>query len=176
LVEFTTSLFDYDHPKHKFYEGRDEIPLLTCLTKGSCQDINTFQISSLYAADVPAAYYSGYFFEAGKRPAANWFHCWISTLIDGRQQDWDIAHHMKQGLRAIEPALNPVPGRRVAMSHGRGLRFGMANGFEAVIPQLGQPVWVYEDGEAVPAGATATLLEEGDDDNVSGGGVRELSA
>ena len=64
LIEFTTSLFDYAHPSHKFYEGKDEIPLLTRLTKGSCQDINTFLISSLYAVGVPSAYYSGYFFEA----------------------------------------------------------------------------------------------------------------
>jgi hypothetical protein len=175
LVEFTASLFDYDHPKHKFYEGKDEIPLLTRLTKGSCQDINTFLISSLYAAGIPATYYSGYFFEGGKPQSSSWFHCWISTLIDGQQQDWDIAHHMKQGLAAIRPALNPVPGFRIALSYGRGLRFSVAE-FEAVIPQLGQPVWLYADGESLPAGATATLLEQGESDHASSSRIRETSA
>ncbi len=176
LIEFTASLFDYDHPKHKFYEGKDEIPLLTKLTKGSCQDINTFLISSLYAAGIPAAYYSGYFFEAGKAPGANWFHCWISTLVDGQQQDWDIAHHMKLGVSKIEPALNPVPGRRIAFSHGRGLRFPVGNGVEVEIPQLGQALWVYEDGEQVPAGATATVIEDGESDHAASIRVREHSA
>ncbi len=176
LVEFTASLFDYDHPKHKFYEGKDEIPLLTRLTKGSCQDINTFLISSLYAAEIPSAYYSGYFFEAGKPQSTFWFHCWISTLVDGEQQDWDIAHHMKHGLTTIGPALNPVAGRRVALSHGRGLRFPIANGLEAVIPQLGQPVWFYENGESVPAGATATLIEDGESDDASSTRILEISA
>jgi transglutaminase superfamily protein len=176
LIEFTASLFDYDHPKHKFYEGKDEIPLLTRLTKGSCQDINTFLISSLYAAEIPAAYYSGYFFEAGKPQSSAWFHCWISTLVDGQQQDWDIAHHMKHGIPKIGPALNPVPGTRVALSHGRGLRFTVGDGFEALIPQLGQPVWVYEDGESVPAGATATLIADGENHDASSTRVREPSA
>jgi hypothetical protein len=176
LIEFTASLFDYNHPKHKFYEGKDEIPLLTKLTKGSCQDINTFLISSLYAAGIPAAYYSGYFFEAGKAPGANWFHCWISTLVDGQQQDWDIAHHMKLGVSKIEPALNPLPGRRIAFSHGRGLRFPVGEGAEVEIPQLGQALWVYEDGEQVSAGATATVIEDGDSDHAASIRVREHSA
>jgi hypothetical protein len=176
LIEFTASLFDYDHPKHKFYEGKDEIPLLTRLTKGSCQDINTFLISSLYAAEVPTAYYSGYFFEAGKPQSSSWFHCWISTFVDGQQQDWDIAHHMKHGVTTIGPALNPVAGTRVALSHGRGLRFAVGNGFEVEIPQLGQPVWAFEGGETVPAGATATLIEDGESRDASSTRVRETSA
>lgn len=176
LIEFTASLFEYDHPKNKFYEGKDEISLLTKLTKGSCQDINTFLISSLYAASIPAAYYSGYFFEAGKSPSANWFHCWISTLVDDQQQDWDIAHHMKLGVSKIEPALNPVSGRRIAFNHGRGLRFSVGDGVEVEIPHLGQALWVYEDGEQVPAGATATVIEDGDRDHAASIRVREHSA
>lgn len=175
LVEFTASLFDYDHPKHKFYEGKDEIPLLTRLTKGSCQDINTFLISSLYAAGIKSTYYSGYFFQTGKPQSANWFHCWISTLINGEQQDWDIAHHMKHGVASVGPALNPVPGKRFALSYGRGLTFSMGNGFEAVIAQLGQPVWVYADGEHVPAGATATLVDDEGENDASRSRIRETS-
>jgi len=174
LVDFTASLFDYDHPKQKFYEGKDEIPLLTQLTKGSCQDINTFLISSLYAAEIPATYYSGYFFEAGKPQVSAWFHCWIATLIEGQQQDWDIAHHMKHGIARIEAGLNPVAGERLALSYGRGLRFPLPGG-DVVIPQLGQPVWVYASGESAPAGAMASLSEEGEPTNAVGARVRETS-
>lgn len=158
LVDFTQSLFDYDHPQARFCDGKDEVPMLTTLTKGSCTDINTFLLSSLYAADIPGAYYAGYFFDAEKPKTTSGFHCWISTLAEGLHQDWDIAHHIKNGSREVRPALNPVPGARVAMSHARGLRFAVA-GAEAEFTHFAYPYWVFADGRSVPAKAVATLFE-----------------
>jgi transglutaminase-like putative cysteine protease len=156
IVDFTTSLFDYDHPDVRFYDGKDDVPLLLQLTKGSCTDINTFLISSLHAAGLPATYYAGHFFEAGKPRTTTGFHCWVSTAVDGELLDWDIAQHLKSGARTVLPGLNPISGERVAMSCGRGLRFAVA-GREVMIAHLAYPVWIFSDGSYDPSRATATL-------------------
>ena len=161
IVAFAASLFDYDHPPVKFYEGKDAIPLLRELTKGSCLDINTFLMSSLYVAGIPAAYYSGYFFATGKPPTQDHFHCWVSTFTDGEQQDWDIAHHIMAGTREVHPGLNPKPGIRFAMSCGRGLKFRLADR-DVWISHLGFPVWVRRDGGHDKAKAVATLIKSGE--------------
>jgi hypothetical protein len=157
IAELTSSLFDYDHPQARFCDGKDEVPLLLKLTKGSCTDINTFFLSSLYAVGIPGTYYAGYFFEDGKPRMTSGFHCWISTLAEGEHLDWDIGHHLKHGLGAVRPCLNPVPGRRVAMSHARGLRFELPDG-EVELTHFAYPVWVYPGGWYEPAQAVATLL------------------
>ncbi|MBC7951579.1 MAG: transglutaminase family protein [Rhodospirillaceae bacterium] len=156
LVDFTASLFDYDHPKARFCDGKDEVPLLLTLTKGSCTDINTFLLSSLYAAAIPATYYAGYFFENGKPRQTSGFHCWISTLAEERHLDWDIAHHIKNGSREVKPGLNPVPGERVALSYARGLRFEV-DGTEVEFTHFAYPYWVFADGSYQPAAAIAML-------------------
>lgn len=156
LVDFTASLFDYDHPKARFCDGKDEVPLLLTLTKGSCTDINTFLLSALYAVEIPATYYAGYFFEHGKPRQTSGFHCWISTLADGIHRDWDIAHHIKNGTREIMPGLNPVPGERVALSHARGLRFKVDD-TEVQFTHFAYPYWIFADGTYEPACAVATL-------------------
>jgi hypothetical protein len=161
IIAFTASLFDYDHPPVKFYEGKDAIPLLRDITKGSCLDINTFLMSSLYVAGIPAAYYAGYFFEAGKSPVSRRFHCWVATLTDGEQQDWDVAHHITAGTRDVNPGLNPKAGIRFAMSRGRGLNFRLA-GHDLWISHLGDPVWIEQDGGHERVEAVATLREAGD--------------
>jgi transglutaminase-like putative cysteine protease len=160
IIDFTASLFDYDHPPVKFYEGKDAIPLLREMTKGSCLDINTFLMSSLYVAGIPAAYYSGYFFAAEKPPTSNHFHCWVSTFTEGEQQDWDIAHHISAGTRSIKPGLNPKPGVRLAMSCGRGLKFPLG-AQDVWVSHLGSPVWVRRDGRHYEAEALATLTNAG---------------
>lgn len=156
IVAFTASLFDYDHPPVRFCDGKDEVPLLETLTKGSCTDINTFLLSSLYAAGIPGTYYAGYFFEAGKPKSTSGFHCWISTLTGGEHRDWDIAHHIKTGTREVRPALNPTPGERVAMSYARGLRFTVADR-EVEFTHFAFPYWIYPDGRYEPSVAVATL-------------------
>jgi hypothetical protein len=157
IVGFTASLFDYDHPQARFCDGKDEVPLLLQLTKGSCTDINTFLLSSLYAAGIPATYYAGFFFENGKPRSTTGFHCWISSLARGEHQDWDIAHHLKKGMRDVLPGLNPTPGERVAMSYARGLRFEVAD-CEAEFTHFAYPMWIYPGGRYEPAQAVATLL------------------
>jgi hypothetical protein len=156
LVDFTASLFDYDHPKARFCDGKDEVPLLMTLTKGSCTDINTFLLSSLYATGIPATYYAGYFFQDGKPRQTSGFHCWISTQAEGRHRDWDIAHHIKNGTRDIKDGLNPVPGERVALSYARGLRFDVG-GAEVQFTHFAYPYWIFADGSYEPAKAMATL-------------------
>ena len=161
LVDFTASLFEYDHPPVKFYDGMDDIPMLSCSTKGSCTDIHSFLISSLRVIGVPCTYYAGYFFPASSAPTATGFHCWVTTLADGVHEDWDFAKYLKVGRRDVLPALNPVtPGVRLAMGCGRGLRFAVA-GHEAVLPHFAYPFWVFSDGSCVPAEALATLSGPG---------------
>lgn len=157
IVDFTQSLFDYDHPQARFCDGKDEVPLLTTLTKGSCTDINTFLLSSLYAAGIPGSYYAGYFFDAQKPKTTSGFHCWVSTQASGLHQDWDIAHHIKNGTRQVLPGLNPVPGERVAMSYARGLRFEV-EGCEVEFTHFAYPYWIFADGSYEPANAVATLF------------------
>jgi Transglutaminase-like superfamily len=157
IVNFAASLFDYDHPAVKFYDGKDEIPLLKQLTKGSCIDINTFLMTSLQVAGIPAAYYAGYFFEAGQPPTAVNMHCWVSTFTEGEQQDWDIAHQITSGARDIVSSLNPKPGIRFAMSCGRGLMFPI-NERPMFVAHLGFPTWLRSDGGSERAEAVATLV------------------
>jgi hypothetical protein len=162
VIKFTTPMFDYDHPPVKFYDGRDDVPLLLCCTKGSCSDINTFLISSLRVIDVPCTYYAGYFFPAQKPPSVTGFHCWVSTLAEGRHEDWDIAQHLICGTQDVEPELNPqIPGVRLAMSYGRGLRFALP-GQEVMLAHLAYPMWVFPDGSYLPSDAEATLGGPGD--------------
>lgn len=120
----TAERFTYGHPEVRFTDGRDEVPAIGCgLTEGSCVDINTYFMAALRAAGIEAGYVTGYFFPAEKR---NWCldgHCWVVTRIGGATQEWDIAHHLKLGVRDIHPALNPKPGFRVAGAHSMGLTF-----------------------------------------------------
>lgn len=116
--------FTYGHPNTRFYEGHDTIPALGCgLSEGSCVDINTYFVAALRAAEIYAAYVSGFFFPAEKGDHCSDGHCWVVTRIDGATQEWDIAHHLKSGTRDIRPSLNPKPGFRVACFHSMGLDF-----------------------------------------------------
>ena len=165
IIVFTASLFEYDHPPVKYYDGKDAIPLLREMTKGSCVDINTFLMSSLYSIGIPAAYYAGCYFEDGKSPVVDRSHCWVSTFTDGEQQDWDIAHHITAGTREVKPGLNPKPGTRFAMSCGRGLKFRLG-ARDVWVPHLGYPLWVRADGRHDRAQALATLIKEGKSDDL----------
>lgn len=155
LVAFTARHFDYG-PRSHFGEGDDAIPSLQCdLTTGNCVDINTFLLGALYAVDIPATYYAGYYFEAGAEPIADGMHCWIATLCDGQLLEWDIAHHLKRGLDPVAPALNPVPGTRVAVTFGRGLAYPIEN--LSPFGHLVQPHWIPPKGKASLASITARM-------------------
>lgn len=150
LVAEAESRFSYAHPKVKFNAGMDQVPFLSCgLAEGSCVDINTYLVASLRAAGYEAAYFYGFFFPQERGGMTDDGHCWVTTRLDGALQHWDIAHHLKAGLGATRPALNPRPGQRVALTHSMGHRFpGIDNGawFKIVgeaMGRTGEEPWSY---------------------------------
>ena len=139
VVDLTARRFRYG-PR-----SPNETPTLCCdVMVGNCIDINTFFVAALRAANVPCAYHAGYWFHHGQ-PVADGMHCWVTTLEDGQLRSWDIAHHLKRGIVAVEPGLNPVAGVRVTMTCGRGLRF-VVRGLELELSHLAQPQWVHKSG------------------------------
>ncbi|MBE0453686.1 transglutaminase domain-containing protein [Roseovarius autotrophicus] len=121
LVAEAEARFAYAHPEHRFNDGTEAVPYLSCgTTPGSCVDINTYLIASLRAAGYEAGYLYGYFFPAEKGGVTHDMHCWVVTRHDGDVQHWDIAHHMKAGLGPTRAGLNPRPGWRVALGHSMG--------------------------------------------------------
>ncbi|MFQ5783785.1 MAG: transglutaminase family protein [Alphaproteobacteria bacterium] len=153
IVDFTVERYRYGAGN----PAGDEPALYCGVATGNCIDINTFLLSAFYAAGIPAAYCAGYFFEADRPPVADGMHCWITTLADGVVEDWDIAHHLKRGMRPVLPGLNPIPGSRYAMSVGRGLRFAIADTV-VEIGHLAQPLWILSGGKTRIADITATRL------------------
>jgi hypothetical protein len=128
LAAETRARFVYDHPEARFTDGCAVVPFLGCgVAAGSCVDINTYLVASLRAAGYEAAYLYGYFFPAEKGDWCVDGHCWVATRHAGETLDWDIAHHIKAGLDPVRPALNPKPGRRVAVSHSMGHRYRLGD-------------------------------------------------
>ncbi|WP_269580760.1 transglutaminase-like domain-containing protein [Roseibium sp. Sym1] len=153
LVNAAAEKFRYAHPEVRFNDGREEVPYLACgLTEGSCVDINTYLIASLRAAGFEAGYVTGYFFPKEKNGCCEDMHCWVVTRHDGEVQEWDIAHHLKMGTRAVRCGLNPKPGDRVAVAHSMGLTFP-ALGIDCE-KLIGEPAWVGIDGRLEQAEVT----------------------
>ena len=124
IARATAERFTYGHPEARFNDGHEVIPALGCgIVEGSCVDINTYFIAALRAAGIEAGYVTGVFFPEEKQGTAEDGHCWVVTRIDGICQEWDIAHHLKMGTRAVAPGLNPKPGFRAALFHSMGLDF-----------------------------------------------------
>lgn len=139
LVAEAEARFVYAHPEHRFTEGHDAVPPLSCgTTPGSCIDINTYLIASLRAAGYEAGYLFGYFFAAEKAGKTHDHHCWVATRYEGVILEWDIAHHLKAGLGPTRPGLNPRPGWRVALGHSMGHRYATSVG-EASLRLLAEP-------------------------------------
>ena len=158
VADHVAARFTYGHPEARFNDGFEVVPALGCgLVAGSCVDINTYFIAALRAAGIEAGYVTGFFFPEDKGGTCEDGHCWVVTRIDGATAEWDIAHHLKRGIREIEPGLNPKPGRRLACFHSMGLAF----------PELGisemkaliEPVAV-ADGRVVPFDAPRIRLAE----------------
>ncbi|MGL4727656.1 MAG: transglutaminase-like domain-containing protein [Bosea sp. (in: a-proteobacteria)] len=158
LIAFTASLFDYDHPERPFNHGHDRIPLLGELTKGNCADIHGFLVSCLYAAGLDVSYMAGFCF-SGDATMTRGYHCWLTSRIAETVQHWDVAQHVKADITPVRAGLNPLGGRRVAMSVGRGLVFTIA-GQRLQLPHLGYPMWICADGAASGIGASARLTVE----------------
>ena len=157
IVAATAAKFHYDHPDRRFTDGTDAVPALSCgLTPGSCIDINTYLVASCNAVDIPAVYFAGYFFPEERGGITNDMHCWVVTWAAGLQQQWDIAHHMKMGKKTIRPGYNPKPGRRYAMSFGRGHHYAFADTV-ATLSHFSEPEWLMPDGSTKRARLTARL-------------------
>lgn len=151
IATHVASLFSYGHPDTRFYDDHDELPQLCGLTEGSCVDINAYLIASLRAAGIEAGYVYGYFFPEEKAGTCEDGHCWVVTRENGATREWDIAHHIKMAAPEIRPALNPKPGRRVALAHSMGLTFpglGLTD-----IKLMGEPMWL------TPSGVEGAVLD-----------------
>ena len=158
LVAEAEARFQYGHPDVRFNDDTDAVPYLSCgLTEGSCVDINTYLVASLRAAGYEAAYIYGYFFPAERGGITNDSHCWVVTRHDGALLEWDIAHHMKAGLGATRPGLNPRPGTRVALGHSMGHRYGYG-GAAVTLKLLAEPMlWDQATGRIADLPLTVAL-------------------
>ena len=144
IVDYTCQQFTYGHADTAFYADRDKMPQLCSVTVGSCVDINAYLIAALRSAGYDAGYVTGYFIPQERRDHTTDMHCWVVTRCDGVVQEWDIAHHLKMGVRTIRPGLNPKPGVRVPMAHSMGLSFPHLGLTELKL--IAQPMWLdYHD-------------------------------
>ena len=156
IVDHAASQFVYAHPEQRFNDGADAVPITCGLTEGSCIDINTYLVSSCLAAGIPAAYFAGYFFPEERSGITNDMHCWVVTRAGGVQQEWDIAHHIKTGKDRIEPGYNPRPGRRYALSFGRGHLYRVGER-DVELSCFSEPEWLLPDGRTARATLTIRL-------------------
>ena len=142
LVDEAFARFVYAHPDHRFKEGHTSVPLIACGgVEGSCVDINTYLIAMLRAAGLSAGYFVGPFFPAEKNGYAADMHCWVVTIADGVVEEWDIAHHLKLGAETVRPALDPKPGRRVALGHSMGHTYSLTSG-DITAKLVNDPMWL----------------------------------
>lgn len=141
LVAAAEARFSYAHPETRFNEGSEQVPYLSCgLTPGSCIDINTYLVASLRACGYEAGYLYGYFFAKERKGRTSGLHCWVVTRHEGKILEWDIAHHMKAGLGATRPGLNPRPGQRVALGHSQGHSYKTEDGGKIELKMLAEPL------------------------------------
>ena len=160
LVAEAEARFAYAHPEVRFTEGKDAVPHLACgLTEGSCVDINTYLVASLRAAGFEATYLYGYFFPQERGGMTDDGHCWVATRHAGEVLEWDIAHHLKAGLGATRPSLNPRPGSRVAVTHSMGHRYATSMGAVS-LKLLGEPMRLTPGGAPEYVNLTARLHDD----------------
>ena len=135
IIQFIGDHFQYGKRESALGDDLESVPALECgLTSGTCVDMHTVAVAALRALGVKAAYVMGGHVAT---PKPNWptGHCWINVRHPGVAHHWDISHHVQYGVRNITPALNPKPGRRFALSIGRGHIFKGADG-EVEFPAL----------------------------------------
>jgi transglutaminase-like putative cysteine protease len=143
----------------RWYTGHDAIPAVACAV-GNCIDINTYLMAALRVAGYEAAYLTCYFFDDNPDGIAAGMHCWVRTRLGDRVDDWDIAHFKKAGRSDVHAALNPVPGCRVALAHGRDHVYRW-NGMEIRLPVPSRPNWVLADGSTVWGAPPVVALSRG---------------
>lgn len=167
IVEDAAELFAYDHPETKFNDGHETVPTVCGTTKGSCVDINTYILAAARAVGLTGQYIAGYWIHPQKTETRD-MHCWLAFAPDGDLVFWDLAHVLKWGA-ALDVeigaetgrGLNPVGGRRLAMSCGRGLEFETPVGRVAV-SHFSEPV-LLEAGGALTRPELLIEVEEPSD-------------
>ncbi|WP_439545721.1 transglutaminase domain-containing protein [Sandarakinorhabdus sp.] len=128
VIQFVADHFEYGRRERALGADDPAMPALACgLTPGSCVDMHTAAVAALRAAGIAAAYVIGGHIAVGRTQHPTG-HCWLNVQAPGTPPHWDISHHVQYGRRTITPVLNPRPGRRFALSHGRGLVFDGPDG------------------------------------------------
>jgi transglutaminase-like putative cysteine protease len=141
----------------RWYTGHDSIPAVACAV-GDCIDINTYLVAALRTAGYETAYLTCYFFDDDPAGIAAGMHCWVRTRHDGTVEDWDIAHFKKAGRNDVHAALNPVPGLRVTLAHGRDHVYRW-NDLDIHLPIPSRPNWVKADGGTVWGAPPVVMLK-----------------
>lgn len=151
IVDRISEKFVYKHSTR-----RTDTPLTCDLLTGNCLDINSALMKLLRLAHVKHAYYIGYFVEEGQSAAGR--HCWVSTVSQGRYENWDIAHHLKRDVQRVEAGLNPIAGLRFAMSSGWDPVFDLG-AMKVEMHHLATPRWIFQDGSTEDCKVKATVSQ-----------------
>ena len=161
IVLDTAARFTYGaiEGPERWYTGHDAIPAVACAV-GDCIDINTYLVAALRTAGYDTAYLTCYFFDDDPNGIAAGMHCWVRTRLEGRIEDWDIAHFKKVGRADVHAALNPVPGTRVVLAHGRDHLYRW-QGLEIRLHIPSRPNWVLADGNTIWGGPPQVTLSRG---------------
>jgi len=158
MVEHAAGIFEYGHPEQRFYDGFEKVPAVCGTTRGSCVDINTFLLAAARSLGIRGQYIAGYWFHPDKYETLD-MHCWLAFRPDGKLIFWDLAHHLKWGVKKLQPGLNPAGGRRVAMSCGRGLKFETPHG-DIEISHFSEPIWILPGAEVKKPRLIAKIFDE----------------
>jgi Transglutaminase-like superfamily len=135
IIQFIADHFQYGQRDVALGDDEAAMPALECgLTFGTCVDMHTLAVAALRAIGVEAAYVMGGHVATEKQSSPTG-HCWINVRHEGVAHHWDISHHVQYGVKIITPELNPKPGRRFALSIGRGHIFSGQDG-EVEFPAL----------------------------------------
>jgi hypothetical protein len=145
IIQFIADHFQYGQRDIALGDDETAMPALECgLTFGTCVDMHTLAVAALRAIGVQAAYVMGGHVATTKQSSPTG-HCWINVRHEGVAHHWDISHHVQYGVKIITPELNPKPGRRFALSIGRGhvfagqdgnVEFPALSGFQALTGDL----------------------------------------
>lgn len=128
IIQFIGDQFSYGRREFALGDKDEFMQALECgLTEGSCVDMHTFAVTALRTIGVKAAYVMGCHIATG-RDIYSTGHCWLNVRHEGVDHHWDISHHVQYGRREITSELNPKPGRRFALSTGRGHIFSGQDG------------------------------------------------
>ena len=121
IADHVVTQFHYGAGTGRFTDGEESVPLVCDYTRGTCIDIHTYFCAALRAGGIEAAYVAGIFIRDGTDEATD-MHCWVAIRCGDLVEEWDLSHALIAERKA-GAGLTEIPGRRVALSAGRALRF-----------------------------------------------------